>query len=113
MQNDLWTAINKCLGDLRVELNEERESGIKYAEAENAYQREKHIRALELQAEGQTATMINLLLKGDPAVSSALLERDSKKVLYESSRSKVNAIKLQIRVLEGQLQREWSIYGNQ
>ena len=105
--NDLWQDIDNAFHDLQEELKEGEELGIKWSNAENAYQAAKHKRTLELKADGHTATMIQMLLKGDSEVATKLFERDSALVLYNASKSRENALKLKIRVLDAQLQREW------
>lgn len=105
--NDLWSEISNRILELRDEINECERLGIDWANAENEYQKAKHIRAYELKDEGMAATMISIVLKGDPFVSEKLRERDSYSVLYESSKSRINAIKLEMRIFESQLQREW------
>ena len=105
--NDLWSELSNKMRDLRDELEECERLGIDWANAENEYQKAKHIRAYELKDEGMPATMINIVLKGDPAVSESLRNRDSYFVLYDASKSRINAIKLEMRILENQLAREW------
>lgn len=85
-----------------------RKRGHELAKAENEYQVAKHTRCLQLKAEGYSATMISLIIKGDDEVSTKLLARDIAQVDYQSAIEALNVYKLDSRLLEAQLQREWS-----
>lgn len=84
-----------------------KERGVALARAEAEYQSAKHRRALEMKAEGIAATMIGLLIKGDPAVAVKMFERDCARVEYESAQEALNVYKLDARLLEAQIDREW------
>lgn len=85
-----------------------KERGIALAKAEAEYQTVKNKRALEMRAEGYAATMIGLILKGDEQVSGKLFERDCAQVLYDSAKEALNCYKLDARLLEAQLERDWN-----
>lgn len=105
---DLWSVIKLNFDALSHEIKELERLSKEYVEAENEYQAAKHIRSLELQEEGMSATLINMIIKGDPTVSPLLQKRNHAEKLREVSNEKINVIKLQIRVYEKQLEREWS-----
>ena len=81
--------------------------GEQYAQAEHDYQVSKSQTALRLEANGKTSTMIGHILKGIKGVAENMLKRDIAKSRYEVSREKINLLKLQIRIVDGQIQREW------
>lgn len=85
-----------------------KDRGIALARAEAEYQTAKNKRALEMKAEGYAATMISLILKGDDEVSVKLFERDCAQVLYDSAKEALQCYKLDARLLESQLEREWN-----
>lgn len=84
-----------------------RRSGNEAAKAEADYQSAKARRALQLKAEGNSAAMIALRIKGDPEVNGYLMQRECARALYEADRELINTIKLTIRVKEAQLEREY------
>ena len=92
-------------------VSEAKERGFKLAKAEANYQAAKHQRILQMKAEGMSATMIQLLIKGDDAVSIPLFERDCAQVEYDSAKDAINAYKLSARLTEAQIQREWNQAG--
>lgn len=83
------------------------EAGMALATAEAEYQRVKHVRTLQMKAKGHSATMIQLLVKGDEKVNQKMFERDCAQVLYDSAREALNVYKLDARLLEAQIDREY------
>lgn len=77
------------------------------AKAEADYQIAKAKTSLILKAEGMSATLINLIIKGDERVSPYLLARDCARADYDSSRESLNVYKLDARLLEAQIDREY------
>lgn len=108
---NLISALNDDRQMMLLAVKEAKERGIKLAEAERDYQRAKNVRVLEMRAEHQPATLIQLLIKGDPEVNKKLFERDVSKIEYESAQEAINAYKLSARLIEQQIQREWNQAG--
>lgn len=54
-------------------------------------------------------TLIQQVIYGYEEIATLRFERDLAKVKYDANQEYINTIKLQIRILEGQLSRE---YGN-
>jgi len=82
------------------------EKGIKLAEANEAYKVAMAKAALELRAEGMPVTLIDKVAPGKVAKQG--FARDKAEVMYDTAKEHVNALKLQMRVLDAQIQREWS-----
>lgn len=78
-----------------------------YAQAEFDYYRQKRDTAFRLQEEGVSATMINIVLKGEPEVAILMRERDIAKGRYEATKEAINIVKLQMRMTDSQIGREW------
>lgn len=83
------------------------EYGAKYAQAEHDYKVEVSKEVMKLKDKQTPSTLINLIIYGQPSVARIRLERDLAEVMYESSKEKINALKLYIRVIENQLQMEY------
>ena len=85
-----------------------RTTGTEFAEAERDYKIKLREEALKLRAEkGMAVTLINQVVYGVPEVASKRFNRDVKQAVYQANLEAINSIKLQIRVIESQLQREW------
>lgn len=78
-----------------------------YAQAEYDYCRQKRDTAFRLQNEGMSVTMINMVIKGEPEVALLMRERDIAKARYEATKEAINIVKLQMRMTDSQISREW------
>ena len=83
--------------------------GIKRAQAEQAYQTVLSQEVLKERDKGTAIGVISLTVKGKAEVAEKRLERDIAETMYNVSQEKINLTKLQMRLLEGQAQREWSV----
>lgn len=103
--NELWQKIK----ELNVSIKKLRETGTEYAEAEKDYKITLRQEALKLRSEkGMPVTLIQQVVYGVPEVAEKRFQRDVKEAVYQANQEAINSIKLQIRVIEGQLQREWN-----
>lgn len=105
---DLLNELNSKINDLNVSIKKLRETGTEYAEAEKDYKIKLREEALKLRAEkGMPVTLIQQVVYGVPEVAEKRFQRDIKEAIYKANQEAINSIKLQIRVIEGQLNREW------
>jgi hypothetical protein len=51
--------------------------------------------------------MIDKTAYGIPSVAEARFKRDVAEVTYKANQEAINSIKLQLRLIENQIQREW------
>ena len=58
-------------------------------------------------AEGMPVTIIGDICRGTPEIAELKQERDIAESLYQSCIEAINAYKLNIRIIEGQIAREW------
>lgn len=85
-----------------------KERGLEKARTAAEYYSAKNRRVLELKAEGHSATMIALIIKGDEEVCERLLAKECAEVLYDSAKEALQCYKLDARLLEAQISREWN-----
>ena len=52
-------------------------------------------------------TLINQIIYGIPEVADKRFKRDVAETMYNVALENINSTKLQLRILENQLQREW------
>lgn len=81
--------------------------GKELADAERDYYIALRQHATIMKDAGEPATLINLTIKGVPEVANLRYERDFAQSRYDVSREKIMALKLNIRVLESIIEREW------
>lgn len=84
-----------------------RQNGTAYAEAERDYKMLLRQECLKLRDEGMAIGMINMTAYGIPSVAEARFKRDVAESVYKANQEAINSIKLQLRLIESQLQREW------
>ena len=85
-----------------------RQHGIALAEAERKYKEAVSKEALRLRDEGMAVTLIDKVIYGLPSVSLLRFERDCARSVYDANYEAINVKKLQLRILENQLNMEWS-----
>lgn len=81
--------------------------GAKAARAEADYQATKARVALQMKHDGERVTFIEMAIKGQETVNEALFRRDCAKAEYEAEREALNVYKLDLRVAEAQIEREF------
>ena len=108
---DLVEQINNLNSELTQSIKLLRKNGNEYARAEREYQVAKAQTVLKMKDAGASITEINLSIKGQPEVSELLFKRDVAKVLYETNQEHINTVKLQLRLLDNQIAREWGNNG--
>lgn len=81
--------------------------GDSLAQANYSYYRQKAITAYRLKDDGFSATMIMQIIKGMPEVAILMRERDIAEARYKATQETINVIKLQMRMNDSQISREW------
>ena len=106
---DLFNELQSKIKELNISIKSLRKTGSEFAKAEKEYKITLREEALKLRAEkGMPVTLIQQVVYGVPEVAQKRFERDIKEAVYQANQEAINSIKLQIRVIEGQLNREWS-----
>lgn len=106
---DLYNELMSKTKDLNIAIKKLRETGTEFAEAERDYKITLRQEALKLRAEkGMPVTLIQQVVYGVPEVAEKRFNRDVKEAVYKANQEAINTIKLEIRVIENQLQREFS-----
>lgn len=105
--SDLISDLMRDRDLMKAASKELKKRGIELARAEAEYQTAKNLTALSLKGDGFAATLINLLIKGDSRVNQKLFTRDCAQVEYDSAKEALNVYKLDARLVEAQIDREW------
>ena len=108
MYGDLYNELVKKTQELNVSIKKLRETGTEFAEAERDYKITLRQEALKLRAEkGMPVTLIQQVVYGVPEVAEKRFKRDVAEAIYNANQEAINSTKLQIRIIESQLSREW------
>lgn len=104
---DLWSEVQSKTKQLDYSVKELRKSGTAYAEAEKAYKIKLRETALRLRSQDMAVGMISMTVYGIPEVAELRFKRDCCEAVYKANVEAINAIKLEIRIINEQLSREW------
>lgn len=111
MSMDLVQQLNQKINELNVSVKTLRTSGTAYAQAEKDYKILLRTECLKLRDEGMAIGMIDKTCYGIPSVAEARFKRNCAKTVYLANQEAINSIKLQMRILESQINREWGASG--
>lgn len=107
MDYDLYTELQSKTKQLEMSIKALRKSGTDYAQAERDYKILLRSECLKLRDDGMAIGMIDKTCYGIPSVAEARFKRDVAEAVYKANQEAINSIKLQMRLIESQLQREW------
>jgi len=106
---DLITRIQNLVAELQQYIKGLQNWGIKKAQSEQEYQTVLSQEVLKERDKGTAIGVIQLIVKGKPEVAKKRFDRDMAEVMYQVAQEKINVAKLELRLLDSQAQREWSV----
>lgn len=104
---DLMASLQVMSNELTESVKALRRNGANYAQAEKDYKILLRQECLKLRDEGMAVGMIDKTCYGIPSVAEARLKRDIAEAVYKANQEHINAVKLQLRLIENQIGREW------
>lgn len=105
---NLFNDIQNLTERLNTNIRTLAQNGKAFAEAEHDYKICLREEALKLRQEkNMPVTLIQQIIYGVPEVAKKRFARDVAETMYNVNLESINSIKLQLRLLENQLQREW------
>jgi hypothetical protein len=108
---DLFNELQTKTKELEISIKSLRQTGTNYAQAERDYKVLLRQECLRLRDEGMAIGMIDKTCYGIPSVAEARFRRDVAEAVYKANQEAINSLKLQIRLIENQLGREYEIAG--
>lgn len=105
---ELWQMIEEKTEYLDKAINDLAKNGYDLAQKEKEYKIAVNKKALELRADDMPVTLINQVIYGYEEIAALRFARDTAEVKYNANQEYINTIKLQIRILESQLNREYA-----
>ena len=112
MMLELHQRIDELTGQLQDELATLKSSGCQLAENEAEYRMRLRIAILEERDKGTPVTVISDVCRGREDIAELKRLRDCSEAIYKASQEAVNVLKLRIRVLNDEIDREWNSGGN-
>lgn len=108
---DLYNELMQKTKQLELSIKSLRNSGTEYAEAEKNYKILLRQECLKLRDEGMAIGMIDKTCYGIPSVAEARFKRDVAEAVYKANLESINSLKLQMRLIENQIGREYESTG--
>lgn len=105
---DLQEELIRKNKELDLSLKQLRKNANEYAVAERDYKVLLRQEVLKLREEGEAIGVITLICYGIPSVAEKRFKRDVAKAIYEANQEAINTLKLQIRLIESQINREYT-----
>lgn len=103
----MWQDVEQALNDLQKCLEEYKKYNKDYAVKERLYRVALSKKLVELRAAGEKVTHLADIARGIPEIAKLRFDRDIAEGLKKSAEEGINYYKIRVRVLEGQLNREW------
>lgn len=102
---DLANEVNGLTQELFRAVRDLQDEGRRLADAESAYRVKRMEETMRLREAGVPVTIIDTIAKGMSA--GALKEYTMQEALYKATQERINSLKLKIRIVEAQIEREW------
>lgn len=103
---ELYNELQTKIRELNASVLLLRSNGTNLAEAEYNYKILLSQEALKLRDSKMPVSMISTVICGIKEVANLRFKRDVAEVVYNANQENINSLKLQIRILENQIQRE-------
>lgn len=110
---DLLDQLQNLIDTLQASIRALKVTGEAYAKAERDYKILLRQESLKLRDEGMAIGMIDKTCYGIPSVAEARFKRDIADTNLKANYEAINSFKLQIRILENQINREYGMEGRQ
>lgn len=107
---DLQIELNDKLRDLDVSIKSLRRTGSDYAKAYTDYRVALAQELLKLKNEGYAITLAGDIARGKTEIAKLKFKEISTEAIYKANQESINAIKLHIKVIQEQMNKE---FGNE
>ena len=104
---ELWQEITEKQKLLDKAIKELAQNGYKLAECERDYKIAVNKKALELRSQDVPVTLINQVIYGYEDIAKLRFERDTAQVKYNANLEYINVLKIQVKLMSNQLDKEW------
>lgn len=104
---DLFNELQEKIKELNIAVKSLRKTGSEYAEAYTEYRIKLATKLVELRDNGMPVTIAYDVARGQKDIAKEKYNEIVKEAIYQANQEAINSIKLQIRVIESQLSREW------
>lgn len=113
MTDDLWQELRVKSQQLEASIKSLRQTGTAYGRAERDYKVLLRQECLKLRDDGMAIGLIDKTCYGIPSVAEARFQRDVAEAVYRANQEAINSLKLQLRLIDSQINRDWNAAGRQ
>lgn len=106
---DLIQEIQNKTNQLDTSVKTLRITGSEYAEAYMNYRIKLAEELIRLRDEGMPVTIAYDIARGKPEIAKLKYNEICKEAIYRANQEAINSTKLQIKIMDNQIQREWSV----
>ena len=92
---------------LDTSIKQLRKTGSEYAKAYTDYRVALAKELIQLKNEGYAITLAGDIARGKPDIAKLKFEEISKEAIYKANLESINAIKLEIKIIQEQVNKEW------
>lgn len=105
---DLTNELNNLIYKLDVSVKSLRKTGSDYAKAYTDYRVVLAKELMILKEEGYAITLAGDIARGKPEIAKLKFKEISSEAIYKANQESINALKLQIKIIQEQINKEWS-----
>lgn len=104
---DLTAERDSKLKELNIAIKSLRKTGSEYAKAYTDYRVALAKELVKLKNEGYAITLAGDIARGNPEIAKLKFKEISSEAIYKANLESINAIKLTLKIIDGQIDREW------
>lgn len=108
MEYDLYNELLEKSNKLDISFKQLRKTGQDYAEAYTNYRMELAKELMKLKTEGYAITLAGDIARGKPEIAHLKYQEIATEAIYKANLESINALKLQIKLIQSQIDKEWS-----
>ena len=105
---DLTNELNNLIYKLDVSVKSLRNTGSDYAKAYTDYRVALAKELMILKEEGYAITLAGDIARGKPEIARLKFKEISSEAIYKANQESINALKLQIKIIQEQINKEYS-----
>lgn len=105
---DLTNELNNLISKLDISVKSLRKTGSEYAKAYTDYRVALAKELMILKEEGYAITLAGDIARGKPEIAKLKFKEISSEAIYKANQESINALKLQIKIIQEQINKEWS-----
>ena len=105
---DLTNELNNLINKLDISVKSLRNTGSDYAKAYTDYRVALAKELMILKEEGYAITLAGDIARGKPEIARLKFKEISSEAIYKANQESINALKLQIKIIQEQINKEYS-----